>query len=63
MWLLVWALVMVAVHVQFQHCRQITITLLKIVETSLIVLLLQLFTQEAPWQKIENAVETFKNYI
>ena len=46
MWLLLWTVVLIGVHIQFKHCRQITITMFKIVETSLIVFALQLMTQD-----------------
>jgi|TARA_B110000285_G_scaffold122679_1_gene138698 hypothetical protein len=45
MWLLVWAIVLVLVHVQFMHCRAITVTALKILETSVIVLMMRLWSE------------------
>jgi hypothetical protein len=45
MWLLVWAIVLVLVHVQFMHCRAITVTVLKILETTLIVMLMRLWSE------------------
>jgi hypothetical protein len=45
MWLLVWAVVLVLVHVQFLHCRVIVVGVLKVVETSLIVLAVRLWTE------------------
>jgi hypothetical protein len=45
MWLLVWAVVLVLVHVQFLHCRTIVVGVLKIIETSLIVLAVRLWME------------------
>lgn len=45
MWLLVWAVVLVLVHVQFMHCRTISVTALKIMETTVIVLLIRLWSE------------------
>lgn len=42
MWILLWGLVLFLVHIQFQHCAQITTTCLKIIETSLIVGMIRL---------------------
>lgn len=49
MWLLVWALVLVLVHIQFNHCRTISITMLKLVEATAIVFLMQM------WYQLESA--------
>jgi hypothetical protein len=43
MWVLIWGIVLFVVHIQFRHCSQITVTCLKILETSLIVALIRLF--------------------
>jgi len=45
MWLLVWAVVLVLVHVQFMHCRTIAVTALKIIEPTLVVLLIRLWLE------------------
>jgi len=55
MWLLVWAIVLVLVHVQFMHCRAITVTVLKILETTLIVMLMRL------WSEMPDQVELLWN--
>jgi hypothetical protein len=44
MWLLIWAFVLLLVHVQFMHCRAITMTLLKVLEATLIVFALRLWS-------------------
>ena len=43
MWLLVWALVLMLVHVQFMHCRMITLTLLKVMEATVVVGVIRLW--------------------
>lgn len=55
MWLLIWAIVLILVHVQFSHCRAITVTSLKILETTLIVLLMRL------WYEMPEQVEMMWN--
>ena len=55
MWLLLWAIVLVLVHVQFMHCRAITVTVLKLLETTLIVLLMRL------WSEMPDQVELLWN--
>ena len=55
MWLLLWAIVLVLVHVQFMHCRAITVTVLKLFETTLIVLLIRL------WSEMPDQVELLWN--
>ena len=55
MWLLIWAIVLVLVHVQFMHCRAITVTVLKLLETTLIVLLMRL------WSEMPDQVELLWN--
>ena len=42
MWVLIWGIVLFVVHIQFRHCTQITVTCLKILETSVIVGLIRL---------------------
>ena len=48
MWLLVWVLVLMLVHIQFMHCRVITISCLKVLETCVIVGIMRLWQAPAP---------------
>ena len=57
MWLLVWGLVLLMVHVQFRHCRCITLTMLKVVETTVIVLLMRL------WYNLELPLEDTQDHL
>jgi|MDTF01.1.fsa_nt_gb hypothetical protein len=57
MWLLVWGLVLLLVHVQFRHCGRITLTLLKVVETTVIVLLMRL------WYNLELPLEDMQHQL
>jgi len=43
MWLLIWAVALLLVHIQFMHCRVITLTILKVLEATLIVFALRLW--------------------
>jgi len=43
MWILLWGVILFLVHIQFQHCSKITITCLKILETTILVGLIRLF--------------------
>lgn len=45
MWLLVWACILLLVHVQFMHCRKITLTILKVVEATMIVVVIRLWAE------------------
>ena len=55
MWLLVWAIVLLLVHVQFMHCRVITLTLLKVLEATLIVFAIRL------WADMPESLELIYN--
>ncbi len=48
MWLLVWVLVLMLVHIQFMHCRVITISCLKVLETCVIVGIMRLWQAPVP---------------
>lgn len=41
MWILLWGIILFVVHIQFQHCAKITLTCLKIIETTMIVAMIR----------------------
>tara|TARA_B110000977_G_scaffold192082_1_gene265102 strand:+ start:13177 stop:13398 length:222 start_codon:yes stop_codon:yes gene_type:complete len=63
MWLLVWVLVLMLVHIQFMHCRVITISCLKVLETCVIVGIMRLWQAPAPTDLWTRALGWLNNTV
>lgn len=57
MWTVLFVFVLCLVHIQFKYCAQIGIGMLKLVETSVIVLAVRLYSQSDDiWAQVNDAI-------
>lgn len=54
MWIVLWLFVLCLVHIQFRYCSAIGVCLLKIIETSLIVAVVQLYSSDIHVELLNN---------
>ena len=54
LWIILWLLILCIVHIQFRYCAAVTVCLLKVIETSIIVLAIQLYTTELHLEVFDN---------
>jgi hypothetical protein len=54
LWILLFLIILCLVHIQFRYCAAVTICLLKVIETSLIVLAIQIYTMDLHSEVFEN---------
>lgn len=54
---------MCLVHLQFRHCGTFIIIAAKIMETSLIVMAIQIYFNGDIWEQVENIQTVYKGYF
>lgn len=63
MWYLLWIFVMCLVHMQFKYCATFLVISLKVIETSLIVMAIQIYFNGDIWEQVENIQTVYKGYF
>lgn len=51
------------VHLQFRYCGAFLVVCLKVVETSLIVMAIQIYLNGDIWEQVENIQTVYKGYF
>ena len=63
MWLALWIFVLCLVHIQFKYCNQVLFASLKIIETSLIVLAIQIYwNYDSSYEQFLDYIQSFPNF-
>lgn len=66
MWIALWIFVLCLVHIQFRYCYSVAVGFLKIIETSLIVAVVQIYYSDLHvdiLQNVTNLIQDLPNLI